>query len=86
VSEDKPLSYSQGGSQSGPPHTVFTYTQRDIANVAVSVSSTAAVGATVGTFIAPGPGSVVGGLVGGLVGLVIERVIDRNSSTEASSR
>jgi Glycine zipper len=85
MSEDRPLSYWRGGGDGRPPHSIFTYTQRDVANVAVSVSSTAAVGATVGTFVAPGPGSVVGGLVGGLVGLVIERVIDRKS-TEPSER
>ena len=67
---------------SDAPHTIFTYTQKDIANVAVSVSSTAAVGATIGTFVAPGPGSVFGGFVGGLVGLAIERFIDRKPTEQ----
>jgi len=69
-------------SEAQPPHTIFTYTQKDIANVAVSVSSTAAVGATIGTFVAPGPGSVVGGFVGGLLGFAFERFIDRKSTEE----
>jgi hypothetical protein len=54
----------------------FTYTQRDVANTALSVSSLAALGATAGTTFAPGPGSVVGGFVGGLAGLFLERFID----------
>jgi hypothetical protein len=65
--------------------TIFTYTQKDIANTALSVSSLAAIGATAGTAIIPGAGSVVGGLVGGLAGLIIERVIDRKSTNQASS-
>jgi len=64
----------------------FVYTQRDVANTAVSVSSLAALGATAGTTIAPGPGSVVGGLVGGLAGFVIERIIDRKPPNETGEQ
>jgi outer membrane lipoprotein SlyB len=75
-------------SEDRTTHTILTYTQKDVANTAVSVSSLAALGATVGTFIAPGAGSVIGGLAGGLAGLVVERYIDRRPSsprTTASS-
>lgn len=54
----------------------FTYSQRDVANTALSVSSLAVLGATAGTALVPGAGTVVGGFVGGLAGLVLERVID----------
>lgn len=67
-------------------HGFFTYTQKDIANTALSVSSLAAIGATAGTAFVPGVGSVVGGLVGGLAGIVIERFIDRKSSNETNAR
>jgi hypothetical protein len=60
--------------------TILTYTQKDVANTALSVSSLAAIGATAGTFVVPGAGSVVGGLVGGLAGFLVERVIDFNSA------
>jgi outer membrane lipoprotein SlyB len=66
-------------------HTILTYTQRDVANTAVSVSSLAALGATVGTFVAPGAGSVIGGLAGSLAGLVVERYIDRKSATQTKA-
>jgi outer membrane lipoprotein SlyB len=65
-------------------HTILTYTQKDVANTAVSVSSLAALGATVGTFVAPGAGSVIGGLAGGLAGLVVERYIDRKPATQTT--
>jgi hypothetical protein len=66
-------------------HTILTYTQKDVANTAVSVSSLAALGATVGTFVAPGAGSVIGGLAGGLAGLVVERYIDRKPATQTTT-
>lgn len=56
--------------------TVLSYTQKDVANTALSVSSLAALGATAGSFVVPGPGSVIGGIVGGLAGILVERVID----------
>jgi hypothetical protein len=65
---------------------LFTYTQKDVANTALSVSSLAALGATAGTAIIPGLGSVVGGLVGGLAGLVVERVIDRKPANKPEAR
>jgi hypothetical protein len=65
-----------------PMKSFFAYTQKDVANTALSVSSLAALGATAGTTIAPGPGSVVGGLVGGLAGFVIERLVDLKPSTQ----
>jgi outer membrane lipoprotein SlyB len=63
---------------------LFVYTQRDVANTALSVSSLAAIGATAGTAVVPGIGSVVGGLVGGIAGLVVERLIDRKPASEES--
>jgi hypothetical protein len=66
-------------------HGLFTYTQKDLANTALSVSSLAALGATAGTAIIPGAGSVVGGLVGGVVGLIVERFIDLKPGPEAST-
>jgi len=68
----------------GPEKHLFTFTQRDVANIAVSISSTAVVGATAGSFIAPGPGTVVGTLLGGLTGLAIERFVDRKVATQPS--
>jgi Glycine zipper len=67
-------------SDSTNRHTILTYTQKDVANTALSVSSLAALGAITGTFVVPGLGSVVGGLVGGLGGIVVERFLDRKSS------
>jgi zinc transporter ZupT len=64
----------------------LSYTQRDVANTAVSVSSLGALGATVGTFIVPGVGSVLGGLVGGLAGVIVERYIDRKPSAQPTVR
>jgi len=66
-------------------HTFLTYTQKDVANTAVSVSSLAALGATVGTIVAPGAGSVIGGLAGSLVGLIVERYIDRKPATQTTA-
>jgi hypothetical protein len=73
-------------SEDRATHTILTYTQKDVANTAVSVSALAAFGATVGTFIVPGPGSVIGGLVGGLTGLVVERYIDRKPASRPKAR
>ena len=66
-------------------HGFLTYTQKDVANTALSVSSLAALGATAGTAFVPGPGSIFGGLVGGLAGLIVERFIDRKSTPEVST-
>jgi hypothetical protein len=67
-------------------HGLFTYTQKDVANTALSVSSLAALGATAGTAIVPGVGSVVGGLVGGFAGFVVERFIDRKPAEQPSTQ
>jgi hypothetical protein len=63
----------------------FTFTQKDVANSALYVSSGATIGATTGTVIMAGVGTVVGGLVGGLAGLIIERVVDRKPSVTQRS-
>lgn len=64
--------------------SIFIYTQKDVANTAISVSSLAAFGATLGTFVSPGPGSVIGGLLGSVAGLAVERYIDRKPPTQTT--
>jgi hypothetical protein len=64
---------------------IFIFTQKDVANSALYVSSGSTIGAIAGTIIIPGPGTVVGGLVGGLAGLIIERVVDRKPSVTQRS-
>lgn len=65
-------------------HPILSYTKKDVANTAVSVSSLAALGATVGTFLAPGAGSVIGGLAGSVAGVIVERFIDRKPADQTT--
>jgi outer membrane lipoprotein SlyB len=65
---------------------IFVYTPKDVANTALSVSTVAALGATAGTTIAPGPGTVIGAVVGGLAGFIVERIVDRKFPHQSSEK
>jgi outer membrane protein with glycine zipper len=59
--------------RSEPRRIQAALTQKDVANTAFGISS----GATIGTIVNPGFGSVVDAVVSGVVGVVIEKMVDR---------